>query len=52
MLAMQKKSAYVEHDISYYAKDSRLTGEPNDKRNRKEGGQGQFMIDKAVPPAT
>lgn len=32
MLAMLKKSVDVEHDISYYATDSRLTGEPDGKR--------------------
>lgn len=32
MLAMQRKSVNVIHDISYYAKDSRLTGEPDGKR--------------------
>ncbi|MBD5529020.1 MAG: hypothetical protein HDR02_11565 [Lachnospiraceae bacterium] len=34
MLAVQRKSVDVTHDISYYAKDSRLTGEPNGKRFR------------------
>ena len=34
MLAMQQKSVDVTHDISYYAKDSRLTGEPDGKRYR------------------
>lgn len=34
MLAMQKKLADVEHDITYYAKDGRLTGEPDGKRYR------------------
>lgn len=32
MLAIQRKSAETTHDISYYAKDSRLTGEPDGKR--------------------
>ncbi len=32
MLAMQRKPVNVIHDISYYAKDSRLTGEPDGKR--------------------
>ena len=31
MLAMQRKPIDVTHDISYYAKDSRLTGEPDGK---------------------
>lgn len=34
MLAMQRKPVNFTHDISYYAKDSRLTGEPDDKRYR------------------
>ena len=34
MLAVQRKSVDVTHDISYYAKDSRLTGEPDGKRYR------------------
>ena len=34
MLAVQRKSVDVTHDISYYAKDSRLTGEPDGKRFR------------------
>ena len=34
MLAMQRKPVDVTHDISYYAKDSRLTGEPDGKRYR------------------
>lgn len=32
MLAMQQKSKDDTHDIAYYAKDSRLTGEPDGKR--------------------
>ena len=32
MLAMQQKPVDVTHDISYYAKDSRLTGEPDGRR--------------------
>lgn len=32
MLAMERKQADFIHDISYYAKDSRLTGEPDGKR--------------------
>ncbi len=32
MLAMAKKTTDYTHDISYYAKDSRLTGEPDGKR--------------------
>ncbi len=32
MLAMERKPADFTHDISYYAKDSRLTGEPDGKR--------------------
>lgn len=32
MLAMQQKTVDVTQDISYYAKDSRLTGEPDGKR--------------------
>lgn len=32
MLAMERKSVDYAHDISYYAKDSRLTGEPDGKR--------------------
>lgn len=34
MLAVQRKLVAVTHDISYYAKDSRLTGEPDGKRYR------------------
>lgn len=34
MLAMQRKIVDVPHDISYYAKDSRLTGEPDGRRYR------------------
>lgn len=34
MLALQRKSVDFVHDISYYAKDSRLTGEPDGKRYR------------------
>lgn len=29
---MAKKTTDYTHDISYYAKDSRLTGEPDGKR--------------------
>ena len=29
MLAMERKPVDYAHDISYYAKDSRLTGEPD-----------------------
>ena len=32
MLAMERKPVDYAHDISYYAKDSRLTGEPDGKR--------------------
>ena len=32
MLAAQQKPVNFTHDISYYAKDSRLTGEPDGKR--------------------
>ena len=32
MLSMELKSVDYAHDISYYAKDSRLTGEPDGKR--------------------
>ena len=32
MLTMEKKQIDFTHDISYYAKDSRLTGEPDGKR--------------------
>lgn len=32
MLAMQRNPVDVTHDISYYAKDSRLTGEPDGRR--------------------
>ncbi len=32
MLAMEKKQVDFTQDISYYAKDSRLTGEPDGKR--------------------
>ena len=32
MLAVKQKSVDFTHDISYYAKDSRLTGEPDGKR--------------------
>lgn len=32
MLAMERKSVDFAHDISYYTKDSRLTGEPDGKR--------------------
>ena len=32
MLAMERKQVDFIHDISYYAKDSRLTGEPDGKR--------------------
>ena len=32
MLAMQRKPVNVIHDISYYAEDSRLTGEPDGKQ--------------------
>lgn len=32
MLAMERKPVDVTRDISYYAKDSRLTGEPDGKR--------------------
>ena len=32
MLAMERKQIDFTHDISYYAKDSRLTGEPDGKR--------------------
>ena len=32
MLAMERKPVDFTHDISYYAKDSRLTGEPDGKR--------------------
>ena len=31
MLAMEGKTVDYTHDISYYAKDSRLTGEPDGK---------------------
>ena len=31
MLAMERKPVDFTHDISYYAKDSRLTGEPDGK---------------------
>ncbi len=34
MLAMQCKAVDMTHDISYYAKDSRLTGEPDGRRYR------------------
>ncbi len=34
MLAIQRKPVDATHDISYYAKDSRLTGEPDGKRYR------------------
>lgn len=34
MLAMQKKSTDIEHDIAYYAKDSRLTEPSDGKRYR------------------
>ena len=34
MLATQQKPVDFTHDISYYAKDSRLTGEPDGKRYR------------------
>lgn len=32
MLAMERKPVDFTHDISYYAKDSRLTGELDGKR--------------------
>lgn len=32
MLAMERKTVNFTHDISYYAKDSRLTGEPDGKQ--------------------
>lgn len=32
MLAMGRKTVDFSHDISFYAKDSRLTGEPDGKR--------------------
>ncbi|MCM1057382.1 MAG: hypothetical protein NC517_07235 [Firmicutes bacterium] len=32
MLAVQRKTAGFTHDISYYATDSRLTGEPDGRR--------------------
>lgn len=32
MLAMQHRPLNDMHDIAYYAKDSRLTGEPDGKR--------------------
>lgn len=32
MLATKRKPIDITHDISYYAKDSRLTGEPDGKR--------------------
>lgn len=32
MLAMKRKPVDYAHDIFYYAKDSRLTGEPDGKR--------------------
>ena len=32
MLAMERKPINFMQDISYYAKDSRLTGEPDGKR--------------------
>ena len=32
MLATQRRFADVTHDISYYAKDGRLTGEPDGNR--------------------
>lgn len=32
MLAMERKPVDFTHDLSYYAKDSRLTGEPDGKR--------------------
>lgn len=32
MLVMQRKPVNITNDISYYAKDSRLTGEPDGKR--------------------
>lgn len=31
MLIMQRKATEPAHDISYYAKDGRLTGEPDGK---------------------
>lgn len=31
MLAIQCKLADITQDVSYYAKDGRLTGEPDDK---------------------
>lgn len=31
MLAMERKLVDYAHDISYYAKDSRLTGDPDGK---------------------
>ena len=34
MLAAQQKPIDFTQDISYYAKDSRLTGEPDGKRYR------------------
>ena len=34
MLAMQRKPMDITNDISYYAKDSRLTGEPDGKKYR------------------
>jgi len=32
MLAMQRKPVDVTQDIAYYAKDGRLTGEPDGRR--------------------
>lgn len=32
MLAVQRQASDFVYDISYYAKDSRLTGEPDGKR--------------------
>ncbi len=34
MLAVQREPVDVTHDISYYAGDSRLTGEPDGKQYR------------------
>ena len=32
MLSMERKPVDFTHDISYYAKNRRLTGDPDDKR--------------------
>ncbi|MCM1087756.1 MAG: hypothetical protein NC419_06340 [Muribaculaceae bacterium] len=36
MLTMERKPVNFTHDISYYAKDGRLTGEPDGKHYKWE----------------